>query len=112
MRLINAKITGFRRFENVNINLDSRIVAIVGPNEAGKSSLLQALLSLNASDPFNKTDLSRGMSINDEDTVVEALFLLDEEERNFARGLDGVGDPKWYISWKKVNGKRHHRVEP
>ena len=47
MRLVKIRIAGFRRFKDATLNLDADLIAIVGPNEAGKSSLLQALTYLN-----------------------------------------------------------------
>ena len=47
MRMVAARIEGYRRFESTStLDLTPRVVAIVGPNEAGKSSLLDALENL------------------------------------------------------------------
>src|SRR4051812_26797796 len=48
MRLVSAYCKGYRRFyERADMNLDPRLVCIVGPNAAGKSSFLKALTRLN-----------------------------------------------------------------
>ncbi len=35
-----ARPPPFRRFESARVNLDASVIALVGPNEAGKSTLL------------------------------------------------------------------------
>ena len=41
MRLVEIELTGFRRFEETTrINVNGSVVCFVGPNEAGKSSIL------------------------------------------------------------------------
>jgi uncharacterized protein YhaN len=39
MRLISARIRGYGRIVDSKINLDAKVIAIVGPNEAGKTTL-------------------------------------------------------------------------
>jgi predicted ATP-dependent endonuclease of OLD family len=43
MRLLSAEFWGYRRFVHARVDTDSRLVALIGPNEAGKSSLLDGL---------------------------------------------------------------------
>lgn len=43
MRLIKAEISGFGRLAGAKVNLDNKVIAVVGPNEAGKTTLLKAL---------------------------------------------------------------------
>ncbi|MGI8608501.1 MAG: ATP-binding protein [Candidatus Dormibacteria bacterium] len=45
MRLVQLRVRGFRRLRDLAIDLDHDRVLIVGPNEAGKSTLMEALLS-------------------------------------------------------------------
>ena len=61
MRLVSAYCKGYRRFyEQADMNLDPRLVCIVGPNAAGKSSFLKALTRLN--EEFEGVDFERGRS--------------------------------------------------
>ena len=112
MRLVNFEIKGFRRFKNAKVNLDNHLIAIVGPNEAGKSSLLQALSSINNDTKFPKTDLSRGMTFSDDDKIIEAWFFLNKEEEELVAKFNGVGSPRWYIVYKEVNSELKHRIYP
>ena len=44
MRLVSLTLAGYRRFgERTKINLDGKLIALVGPNEAGKTTILEAL---------------------------------------------------------------------
>lgn len=111
MDLIKARIQGFRRFQGDTIDLDEDVVAIVGPNEAGKSSILQAIASLRNRDPFG-SDLTRGTEPEDSQAVVELTYVLDDDELAYVHELDGVGQPRYYIHWKAADGTTYHKVHP
>jgi predicted ATP-dependent endonuclease of OLD family len=50
MRLVSARIKGYGRLVDTKINLDSKVIAVVGPNEAGKTTLLKALAQIDLSE--------------------------------------------------------------
>jgi len=45
MKITELTLRRFRRFRQVSISLDEGINVIKGPNESGKSTLVQALLA-------------------------------------------------------------------
>lgn len=59
MDLLGLDLAGFRRFETASIDLLDHLVAIVGPNEAGKTSILDALTRLNDEAALPPSDLTR-----------------------------------------------------
>ena len=68
MRLTMIGVHGFKRFEVIStMNVDAKVIAIVGPNEAGKSSLLEALVVLTARRVLTaggeSQDLTRGVDV-------------------------------------------------
>lgn len=88
MRLIKVQLEGIRRFEETDALLVSdRLVAVVGPNEAGKTSLLRAL------DQIDRVDDALPPTIGTRQSAtppkIRALFQLDEADRE---ALDGVPD--------------------
>jgi uncharacterized protein YhaN len=45
VRLVTLRIRGFRRFRDTEVDCDHRRLLVVGPNEAGKSTLMECLLT-------------------------------------------------------------------
>jgi len=79
VRLIKLKLTNFRRFAGEHaLDLNEDLIALVGPNEAGKSSILRAISlfgSLTAPDP---ADTTRGI---DGTASISGLLVLDPDDR-------------------------------
>ena len=111
MRLVWLELRGYRRFESAKINLDAPVVALVGPNEAGKSSLLHAIVAAGSFDEFDERDFTR--NLEPQVQILDALFALDSNDHAALR--DRVPEaPKlrWYRVWKDRSGKLHHQTIP
>ena len=79
MRLLKLKVVNFRRFAGEqSIDLNEDLIALVGPNEAGKSSVLDALALLCRSSVPSAADTTRG---TDGPSDISGLFLLEPEDR-------------------------------
>lgn len=64
MQLIAFSIEGYRRFVvKTSVKLHGGLIAFVGPNEAGKSSLLKAMSHLNNSNSFEPNERPRRMTL-------------------------------------------------
>lgn len=108
MNLLHFKITGFGRFRKTcTLNFSSGILCIVGPNEAGKSTLLRALQHLNhdqaieeAHDPFEDGAV---------EPELEWRFRLTDEE--VLRAKLGLG-PRYLVVTKKKRDARSFSLEP
>lgn len=79
MRLSSVSIQGVGRFDSEKINVAGKIVAIVGPNEAGKTSLLSAMNHLTSSGRLPIGLKSRAVVRADRRTVVSATYEIDNE---------------------------------
>jgi predicted ATPase len=83
MRLRSVKITGYKRFARSQLlYLGPRIVAIVGPNEAGKTSLLRALSHLPADATFNRREFTGRQQPAARTTVISARYEVEDGDRN------------------------------
>lgn len=81
LRLVKVNIHGFGRLADGSMDLSPRVIAVVGPNEAGKSTLLEALVYLSdRSSTLSTTRRSRTLDVSDDTTVVTGHYVLDEEE--------------------------------
>ncbi|MEX2477226.1 MAG: AAA family ATPase [Gracilimonas sp.] len=112
MKLYRAKIKGFKRLSNVDITLNGKIIAIIGPNEAGKSSFLEALEHVENNNPIPEKSLSRNSQINPKDKVIELKFKVSKSEKIRISEFGGIGEPNWYIIEKSADGNISRRVYP
>ncbi len=82
VRLISVDLDGFRRFaRHQTLETDGALTAIVGPNEAGKTSVLDALTKLDNPAPFELRDLHGRVALPSDHNVVTALYALEDQDR-------------------------------
>jgi predicted ATP-dependent endonuclease of OLD family len=106
MRLVSAYCKGYRRFhDTAEMNLDPRLVCIVGPNAAGKSSFLKALTRLNQEFEgidFDAVDHTR--SHPGEDIEVSARYELDAKDRAQVAEVPEARNAT-HLTVRKVSGR-------
>lgn len=112
MRVVSVRLSGFRRYRQATLNVDAPLVAIVGPNQAGKSSLIAGLQFLNHSDPIEIDDLRRGETFADDHTVIEARYRLDASDREAVAGILGGTSVRFLRQDKHRDGTLRYATEP
>lgn len=110
MKLMSISLQGYRRFEaTVELDVAGSVIALIGPNEAGKSSLLRAMLSCNTRDAFDIKESTRGSQVP---TSVECGYVLDRNDQEALAHLPGGTNIKWWTLDKRQDGGYFYDLNP
>lgn len=112
MRLIKVGLQSYKRFrEPHEMDVDSKLIAIVGPNEAGKTSLLQALSRhLNGDRQFTQRELTR--NADDPRPSVWARYALDDDDRAvLAKQVPEAKEARQLIITADSDGDLNYEIE-
>lgn len=113
MRCINIGFKGYKRLADTSCNTDGKMIAFVGPNEAGKSSVLEGLDWLSHGDgELHSSQANRTAPPAEHDFVVWARFALSEDDLAAIAQIPGVGKPATLTSLRSANGELRFRLEP
>ncbi|MGJ8530148.1 AAA family ATPase [Maritalea sp.] len=107
MKLASVTFEGFRRFlKKTTLKTNSKLTVLIGPNEAGKSSILRMLTLFSDNSEF--VDQDRYKFSDDVEIELRATFHLEEED------YEAIGSttPTSYVWWKEDNGKLFHKLVP
>jgi energy-coupling factor transporter ATP-binding protein EcfA2 len=104
MRLVGVEISGYGRISGSSFSADRKLTAILGPNEAGKSTLLRSLLSLNDDSPIPFSARNRTSTIADSDVVVTATYRLDEADLGRFSDRSWENIPRHLVVKKQAGG--------
>lgn len=114
MHCVGVRFDGYKRLSLTKCNTDTRLLAFVGPNEAGKSSLLNALLWLTDSrdTPLLPRDQTRGRELAEEHVAVSATYELDDDDKEAVAHLAVAVPFTGYLVVRRVNGQRGSDAQP
>jgi predicted ATP-dependent endonuclease of OLD family len=110
MRLVVFSLAGYRRFvERTSVKLHGDLVAFVGPNEAGKSSLLNALAHLGTQERFLPSEKPRRTAV---EPSLFWLFQLESDDRSAIAEIHDTSAVPRAVVGKRADGTRTWRSEP
>jgi predicted ATP-dependent endonuclease of OLD family len=110
MRLIAFSLESYRRFvSKTSVKLHGDLVAFVGPNEAGKSSLLRAIAHLHNNDAFEQNERPRRKGSSPKLTW---HFQLDEDDKEALRGVFDTSHLERLVITKTSNEAKIWGFEP
>jgi hypothetical protein len=113
MRLIKAKVSGYKRLaEDCELNLDTDPVCIVGPNAAGKSSFLDALVHLNDDKAFVDGERTRIPGGGRREPDIEARFELEEDDRERLKDIPEASDVSQFLVLKDEEDGLYYLPDP
>ena len=111
MRLLKVRFENFRRLKGpCSLDVDESLVALVGPNEAGKSSALRAIAMLLDDESPTDRDVTRGTRGPAE---IAGLFLLSDDDRLLLAGIhDGAKVERAWVHRRNGVVNATWRFEP
>jgi len=115
MRLVAFRLEGYRRFEKQStLDLTPRVVALVGPNEAGKTSLLNALELVTADGrrEFTTSDFSGRVEPPGHRIILSALFELEDDDKAALEGIPGAHRIRLLHRYRTADGIARQKVVP
>jgi predicted ATP-dependent endonuclease of OLD family len=113
MRVSRVEFTGFRRLASAKTNIDGPLTAFVGFNEAGKTTLLEALAWFTSGGAISSIDYNRTRPPTDDGTtIVKVYYELDEDDQAAIAHIPMDDPPKTLILSKNRDGKRRRITQP
>ena len=67
----NIELENFRKFKSLNINTESKIVILTGPNAIGKTSVLEAIYLISTSKSHRTSDLKDVIEENSDYSIIK-----------------------------------------
>jgi len=110
LELVKIRIRKFRSIEELHIKNIGRINIFVGPNDSGKTNVLEALAWFNTDGELEDTDKPYEESIDGEEDIITLYFKIINKNRlmtigDFFINKNKLKDTIYLSISKKANGK-------
>jgi len=112
LRLTKIEFSGYKRLLSTRCNVDSKMVAFVGPNEAGKSSILEALAWLHEGGELGHDVINRTLAPASVQEVAATTFILDDADLALLNGIDAETLPTTLRFARSKDGQGLYRWGP
>lgn len=119
MWLTDCWIHGLRRFGGDNphrVRFDAKLVCLIGANEAGKSTILDALELAHREEAVPASERTRREGVPDGREIVRLRYRLDDGDQEalaqIRRDPDGPQHLQWFEVVRYANGQRQHWAKP
>src|SRR5579872_7612902 len=118
MQLADVWIHGIRRFGGHRphrLRVDTKLVCLIGANEAGKSTVLDALSMARHGGALEPRDRSRRQQVPDDREAVRLKYRLDPDDVEALAGIEtdeDVSAIRWFEVVYRADGARRTGFEP
>jgi AAA domain, putative AbiEii toxin, Type IV TA system len=113
MLLTDAWIHGLRRFggeQPHRVRLDAKLVCLIGANESGKSTVLDAMEIAHGNAPVESHDRTRREDVPNDREIVRLRYRLDDSDRTALRMIPSPTDRE-SIQWLEIVRRAHGQQE-
>jgi hypothetical protein len=119
VRLTDCWIHGLRRFggeQPHRVRIDAKLVCLIGANEAGKSTILDALELAHGASEIPRSERTRLEAVPDDRSLVELRFRLEDADHaallDIPRDADGPQRVQRFTVIRQADGERQYYAEP
>lgn len=112
MRCTRVEFKGFKRLADTGTSIHGPLTAVVGLNEAGKSSLLAALRWLSSGGALPTTSANRTRPPGEDTLVVRAFMQLSEGDLDAIADIPMEVKPKFLVYGRYADGRATYQLQP
>ena len=112
MRVTRIAFRGYQRLVETSCSTAGKMIAFLGPNEAGKTTVLRALDWFSNGDELPAASHSSTRPPSPDEAVVEVTYWLDDDDLKSIAELGLAELPKFYRRVRRADGKLVSNLEP
>lgn len=112
MRAVHIEFNGYRRLVHTDCNTDGHLVAFLGPNEAGKTSVLEGLEWFSSGGELPAKDRNSRDTPSQSTDVVRVTYWLSDDDLNAISEVVFDGTPQTFTLARRPNGSTDASLKP